>query len=201
MPTSGSRKIRTAALTVGGLRAQNVTLKLLDMAENDVSPLVRPAAVEALGELGDTDVVSRLISMTNDSNAYLRAALAYALGKLAGETPEVQEVLHVLTKDSVEHVALAAQRALEQCDITGESLGEQACPEPTKKHRSWLRRLWWAVFWVEWLVVVYCYGLTPRGLWFLPKTHPPPRLPLLLLLFRRQQQPLRLPRNRNPPPP
>lgn len=131
---------RTAALTLGGLRAQGTTQKLLDMARNDVSPLVRPAAVEALGELGDVHVVPQLIKMTDDSNAYLRAALAYALGKLAGDDADVQAVLRKLTLDSVEHVSLAAERALEQCDVKGVVPNEQACPEPDKKHRSWLRR-------------------------------------------------------------
>ena len=133
---------RTAALTIGTLQVNKATQQLLEMARNDASPLVRPAAVEAIGMLGNPNLIPHLLPMATDSNAYLRAALAHTLSSLDGESPEVKKVLQILTKDKVEHVVIAAQRALDMCDERSfdRSSEQDSCPEPDQKHISWLRR-------------------------------------------------------------
>ncbi|MGC9348230.1 MAG: HEAT repeat domain-containing protein [Anaerolineae bacterium] len=132
---------RTAVLTLGALQDRDVTPKLLEMAKGDESPLVRPAAVEALGQVGDAEMIEKLLPFLDDGNAYLRAALAHALSRLDGDTPRVQEALQTLKEDKVRHVAIAAQRALDQCaDVADEDAEEDSCPEPEKQHVSWLRR-------------------------------------------------------------
>ena len=133
---------RNAALTVGCLSDASVVPALLAMAYEDTSPLVRPAAVEALGMVGDKGLIPQLLPLVDDTNAYLRATLAYTLSILDGQTPEVQQALKKLSQDQVEHVTFAAQRALRNCDKSnGEQPVEDAqCPEPSKRHTSWLRR-------------------------------------------------------------
>jgi len=133
---------RTAALTVGSLNDATAIPTLLAMAHNDSSPLVRPAAIEALGMLGDKALIPQLLPLVDDTNAYLRAALAHTLSALDGTTPEVQLALKKLAQDQVEHVAFAAQRALNACerDNGRRPVESAACPEPTPKHLSWLRR-------------------------------------------------------------
>jgi HEAT repeat protein len=133
---------RTAALTVGNLDDATAIPTLLEMAYNDSSPLVRPAAIEALGSIGDKALIPQLLPLVDDSNAYLRAALAHTLSALDGTTPEVQRALKKLAQDQVEHVAFAAQRALNACERrNGKGSAETAaCPEPTPKQISWLRR-------------------------------------------------------------
>ncbi|MEJ5309896.1 MAG: HEAT repeat domain-containing protein [Anaerolineae bacterium] len=133
---------RTAALTVGNLDDAASIPTLLSMAYNDSSPLVRPAAIEALGILGDKTLIPQLLPLVEDSNAYLRAALAHTLSALDGATPEVQRALRKLAQDQVEHVAFAAQRALNECERKNgkRPVEPAACPEPTPKQISWLRR-------------------------------------------------------------
>jgi HEAT repeat protein len=137
---------RTAVLTLGLLQDRSATAKLLLMAREDDSPLVRPAAVEALGMVGDVHLIEKLLPMVNDGNAYLRAALAHALSSLDGNTPAVREALLVLQQDKVRHVVIAAERALADCavddvmQVAKQAQEPNACPEPDKRHFSWLRR-------------------------------------------------------------
>lgn len=137
---------RTAALTLGLLQDRGAKDKLLMLAREDDSPLVRPAAVEALGMVGDAQVIDSLLPLVNDGNAYLRAALAHALGNLDGSTPLVHEALLLLQEDKVRHVVIAAERALANCALgdvmhsTKQVQEPDACPEPEKRHVSWLRR-------------------------------------------------------------
>lgn len=133
---------RTAILTLGALKDKGATSKLLQMAKEDASPLVRPAAVEALGQVGDERTIEKLLPFLDDSNAYLRAALAHALSTLDGDTPEVRAALQQLQEDQVRHVAIAAERALSNCGVLDaeERPETDECPEPDKRHISWLRR-------------------------------------------------------------
>ena len=133
---------RTAALTVGNLKDTTSIPTLLSMAYDDSSPLVRPAAIEALGTLGEKTLIPQLLPLVDDTNAYLRAALAHTLSVLDGATPEVHVALEKLAQDQVEHVAFAAQRALNACERKNgrRSVESAACPEPTPKQISWLRR-------------------------------------------------------------
>jgi HEAT repeat protein len=134
---------RTAVLTLGALGDERAISHLLEIAKTDESPLVRPAAVEALGMVGDEDLLDQLLVFVDDSNAYLRAALAHALSSLDGGTQEVKSALETLSEDKVRHVSIAAQRALANCASPSDSSVQQdddSCPEPDKKHLSWLRR-------------------------------------------------------------
>jgi HEAT repeat protein len=133
---------RTAVLAVGALGDVGSTELLLEIARDDESPLVRPAAVEALGQVGDPRVIEELLPLADDGNAYLRAALAYALSSLDGDTPQVRAVLRQLQNDSVHHVAIAAERALANCSLPDPDADERVddCPAPEKGHMSWLRR-------------------------------------------------------------
>ena len=132
---------RTSAVTLGLLRDSASTTKLLAMAQDDTSPLVRPAAVEALGLIGDSRMIDALLPFVDDSNAYLRAALAHALSSLDGSTPEVHQALIKLSDDDVRHVAIAAERALANCGtLSLPTDRSEACPEPDRRHLSWLRR-------------------------------------------------------------
>ena len=142
LQSNDPRVRRTTALTIGALKANKAAEQLLDMARNDTSPLVRPAAIEAIGLLGNSNMIPHLLPMATDSNAYLRAALAHTLSSLDGESPEVKKVLQSLTFDKVEHVVIAAQRALDKCEQQAiDPLSEQdSCPAPEQKHISWLRR-------------------------------------------------------------
>lgn len=142
LTSSDPRLRRTAALTVGNLGDATTIPTLLEIAYNDSSPLVRPAAIEALGILGDKSLIPQLLPLVDDSNAYLRAALAHTLSTLDGTTPEVQRALKKLSQDQVEHVAFAAQRALNACERKNgrRPVEPDACPDPTPKQLSWLRR-------------------------------------------------------------
>ncbi len=113
---------------------------LLKMAREDESPLVRPAAVEAIGLVGDPRMIDKLLPFVDDGNAYLRAALAHALSSLDGSTPQVRRALQKLSGDSVRHVAIAAERALANCAGFEGSPVEGSGPEPDTQHISWLRR-------------------------------------------------------------
>ncbi len=144
LDSADPRLRRTAALTLGALGDERAISHLLEIARTDESHLVRPAAVEALGMVGDEDLLDQLLPFVDDSNAYLRAALAHALSSLDGGTPAVRSALETLSDDKVRHVSIAAQRALANCEVPGanpsDQEGDESCPEPDKKHLSWLRR-------------------------------------------------------------
>lgn len=148
-PDPRLRRVATRAL--GELGLSEATEALLTIAEQDASPLVRPAAVEALAKIGDPSVLPRLLPLVDDTNAYLRAALAYTLHTLGNGSPEAQKALKQLRKDPVEHVALAAQRAMEmECApaprapaLRAPAPRKSAPPSAAKKKKagSWLQRL------------------------------------------------------------
>ena len=142
LTSSDPRLRRAAVLTVGNFEDAASIPTLLEMAYNDNSPLVRPAAIEAMGILGDKTLIPQLLPLVEDSNAYLRAALVHTLSTLNGATPDVQRALKKLAQDQVEHVAFAAQRALNACEGKNgkRPVESEARPEPTPKQISWLRR-------------------------------------------------------------
>ncbi|HNT74615.1 MAG TPA: HEAT repeat domain-containing protein [Anaerolineae bacterium] len=128
---------RQAALTLGQLRDTQAIPTLLEIAREDVSSLVRPAAVEALGLVGNPQVLPALLPLVNDANAYLRAALVGALVNLDGNRPQVKSALEQLAQDKVEHVATTARCALEVYK-TAEAPVDTAVPT---KPQTWLRKL------------------------------------------------------------
>ncbi len=133
---------RMAVLTAGHLLDYTSVPVLLKIAHDDGSPLVRPAAIEALGKVGNARLVPDLLPLINDTNAFLRAALAYTLADLDGNTPQTQAALETLSHDQVEHVALAARSAMArrgEFAPPGHESATQSAAE--KKPASWLRRL------------------------------------------------------------
>ncbi|MDY0018744.1 MAG: HEAT repeat domain-containing protein [Anaerolineae bacterium] len=141
------RMRRVSALAAGQLRDHEAIPHLLEMLHNDSSPLVRPVAAEALALIGDPQVLSELLPLVEDSNAYLRASLGPVLCTLGTGSPgEVRHALELLQEDKVEHVAAAARRSLErlaEIEAAPESIPafSKECMEPKGKETSWLRRL------------------------------------------------------------
>jgi len=136
------RMRRMAVLTVGHLLDYSSAPLLIKIAHDDGSPLVRPAAVEALGKVGNARMVSDLLPLVNDTNAFLRAALAHTLADLDGNTPQTQAALEKLAHDQVEHVALAARSAMARREAPvhpGQDPVQQN--DAVKKPASWLKRL------------------------------------------------------------
>jgi HEAT repeat protein len=141
---SDPRLRRTAVLAIGQLKDKGAVPELLTMAYEDESPLVRPAAVEALGMVGDETMVAKLLPLVDDTNAYLRATLADVLCTLDGHMPDVRRALVQLTSDQVEHVANAAQRALYKWTKKNETerAAEAALQQVAdKKQPSWFKRI------------------------------------------------------------
>ena len=146
------RMRRTATLAIGYLEDATAVDQLLSIAREDGSSLVRPAAVQALGRVGNERIIPELLPLVEDTNAYLRAALAETLTALAidGEEPAVRAALKRLAEDQVEHVAKAAQSALIALDDRGhaevdvnptrrDALSEE--PAIAAAATSWLRRV------------------------------------------------------------
>lgn len=134
---SDPRLRRQAALTLGQLRDTQAIPLLLTLAREDVSSLVRPAAVEALGRIGSAQALPDLLLLVNDANAYLRAALAGALVNINGNRPQVKLALEQLAQDKVEHVATTARGILATYEVTA----PPAAAEVSEKPISWLRKL------------------------------------------------------------
>jgi HEAT repeat protein len=80
------------------------------MAREDPSAFVRPAAVSALGEVLGEAALPDLEALAGDANALVRAAVAEALGRLG--TARAWELLGPLTGDLSPSVARAAREAL-----------------------------------------------------------------------------------------
>jgi len=138
--TSGDPRLRrVAAITLGHLHNRDSIPKLIEIAREDPSPLVRPVAVEALGLIGDPRVLEHLVPLAKDTNAYVRAALSQALCLLDDGSPAVEQALKKLLGDEVHHVASAAQQAKEMQRERPHEEINTVC-EPDKKG-SWLRRL------------------------------------------------------------
>jgi HEAT repeat protein len=76
----------------------------------DCNQNVRWRAVEALGELGDAQVVERLLPLVYDESEKVRWAVAWALGMLGGD--DSIEGLLLLLKDENQLVRASAVRAL-----------------------------------------------------------------------------------------
>jgi HEAT repeat protein len=89
---------RVAAHAAGKLKDHEAFPILVFMAREDSSPLVRPAAVEALTSLGDEQALEPLLALVADNNAYLRASLAFA--HAAGATRPPQPLAASTTGDA-----------------------------------------------------------------------------------------------------
>jgi len=136
--SSDPRLRREATMTVAQLADQESIPVLLQMVQNDPSPLARPAVVEALGYVDDARVLPQLLPLVDDMNAYVRAALIPTLVTLNNGSPRVRVALETLAQDKVRHVAAAAQRALEQFE--GEPVVIAGDVGMEEEHSSWLPR-------------------------------------------------------------
>ena len=75
---------RDAVMRLSHIKGDAATSALLP-ALSDPSPLVRAAAVAALGERADSSVASALAArLSSDKNVFVRKTAAYALGKFSG---------------------------------------------------------------------------------------------------------------------
>ncbi len=139
------RKRRVAAQTLGQLQDEAAIPELLKIARSDTSPLVRPAAVEALGNIGNVDLLPDLLPLVEDTNAYLRATLANTLCSLHDGSNAAYAALQQLAEDNVEHVALSARQAIQNLedgeDNSPVELTTDKNPGDEYKLISWLRRL------------------------------------------------------------
>ncbi|MBN1876058.1 MAG: HEAT repeat domain-containing protein [Anaerolineae bacterium] len=130
---------RIAALTAGQLQDEIAKPLLLQMAYEDPSSLVRPAAIEALGEMDDPALLPELLPLVDDANAYLRAALSDTLSRLNDGRPEIQHALAQLSEDKIEHVSTAAKRAIDR--LEPEKPQSPSPPPPKKEFPAWFRKL------------------------------------------------------------
>ena len=64
------------------MEARAAAREPLEKALGDEAPLVRHAAVGALGAIGDRQAVPAIIARLKDPHAVVRAAAAFALGRL-----------------------------------------------------------------------------------------------------------------------
>ncbi len=135
------RMRRAAALTCGQLGDMESIATLLNMAQSDSSPLVRPAAVAALGEIGDANLAMELLPLVEDTNAYLRASLADTLRLLYDGSSDVRKALQCLANDKVEHVAAAGTEALQNLENGKDGGLPLEQEEASRKGLSWIRRL------------------------------------------------------------
>ncbi len=139
------RKRRVAAQTLGQLKDEVAMAELLKIARSDTSPLVRPAAVEALGNLGNADLLPDLLPLIEDTNAYLRATLADTLCSLYDGSDSAYTALQQLAEDNVEHVAHSAQQAIQSLedgdDNAPSDLSTYDAPHAEPKIITWFRRL------------------------------------------------------------
>ncbi len=137
-----TRQRRIAAFTIACLGDRSALPRLVEMALADESPIVRPVAVEALGRLGDPAALPPLLSLVDDPNAYLRAALAYALGALDDGSEAVEAALRRLADDAVEHVAEAARRVLAARQAAqAEPVPAEVTESASAAQGGWLSRL------------------------------------------------------------
>jgi HEAT repeat protein len=138
---------RVAATTLGQLRDEESVQALAGVAAEDISPLVRPAAVEALGRVGRPEVLPHLLALTDDTNAYVRASLAQSLVDAGVRKPEVKEALLLLSGDRVTHVAETAGKALEEFELLSSASDDEqesrltSALERKEEGHSWFRRL------------------------------------------------------------
>ena len=87
---------------------------LLDMVKKDKEPLVRRAAVDALGRVDPDpkEAVPVLLNAMKDKDATVRSAAATALGQFPGESAEILPVLKEAQKDKNKMVEKAAKMSL-----------------------------------------------------------------------------------------
>ncbi|MEA3506377.1 MAG: HEAT repeat domain-containing protein, partial [Elusimicrobiota bacterium] len=79
--------VRIAACNfLGNKKVEKAIPEIVNRLESDSSDLVREAAAEALGEIGDRDSIRALRSALNQSSPAVRITSALALAKLGSDT-------------------------------------------------------------------------------------------------------------------
>src|SRR5262249_47728248 len=95
-------------------------------AMQDGNPLIRAAAVEALGKKGAAaEVVAAIIAATQDSSDAVKSQTARALANLGDTTSEVLNALGRLLQDDGAAVQVEAIQALSKLGPAAAPVGEQ----------------------------------------------------------------------------
>jgi HEAT repeat protein len=128
LAASDPRKRRVAAQTLGQLQDKGAISELLKIAHSDTSPLVRPAALEALSLIGNASLLTDLFPLVEDTNAYLRATLADTLCSLYDGSDAANAALQQLAEDNVEHVALSAKHAIQSLEDGNDAVSPDPAP-------------------------------------------------------------------------
>lgn len=112
----------SAAVSLGNLkdaRARQVLVEALDSEET----ILHQAALAALGEVGATDAVDRMLDFVKAEDWLVRQRLAEALGNLPGE--KSLAALKFLEKDAHSQVAQAARLSRERLETDGDRAAAQ----------------------------------------------------------------------------
>ncbi|MEO1147976.1 MAG: HEAT repeat domain-containing protein [Cyanobacteria bacterium J06638_22] len=101
----------SAAIALGNLKDKQAQAVLLEALDSK-NPLVQQAAIMALGEIGATAAIDRLVAFVDADDWMLRKHLAEALGNLP--SPQSQRALMTLAHDAKAQVAEAANLSLQR---------------------------------------------------------------------------------------
>jgi hypothetical protein len=94
------------------------------MAFSDTDPLLRSNAVNGLVELLGEESVEDITRLTEDTNPYVRLAVAKNLGKLPITTHQTVKALRRLAQDPITEIQEAAYQSLERISPFLEDLSE-----------------------------------------------------------------------------
>ena len=120
---SGNPRLKVSAIYAMGKNCDPYWLPILEKELASADTEVRYEAATACGELGEDEVVPRLIELTDDPDADVRLAAVQALGKIGGS--QAKEHLEKCLNHSSETVRQAAEQALS---------GIEAIAEPISPH-------------------------------------------------------------------
>ena len=104
---------REALAAVVRMRDLPSASQIRSMAFSDTDPLLRSTAVNGLVELLGEESVEDIIHLTEDTNPYVRLAVAKNLGKLPLTTHQTVKALRRLAQDPITEIQEAAYQSLE----------------------------------------------------------------------------------------
>ena len=100
-----------ATKALGRLKSKNAFKQLIRLLNEEDDPDICAEAVAALGEIGLPGAIGPLIKKLDDSDRFVRASAARALGNL-GEMGAVESLIHLMRNDGISDVREAATEAL-----------------------------------------------------------------------------------------